>query len=435
MSDDLLHDLGKELPYDAPDAERRDAVRSSLLAAATRRSEVKPQRWRVGVAFGLGAIAAAAVAIVYVKQHQPVSAAAATLEKAYIESSAGAELEHTVATTPTGMSEVVRVHAGKLRVSLAPVGAGDRVAIETGNARVEGAGAVDVQVTDDRLAAVTVSTGNARVIIGTSQAVFLSAGESWHAEVARAEVDLPKPITNADSARPASVAPATPTATNAVAVVTQVAPAPINGAPSSASPTRIVATATPSDRRVFATREQPAASVADATPHVATSSPPRDERGPNKPSSRNDVTAAAKPADAPPQPAVTALASPKVELPAATEQHFQRGWKLLRANKPIEAANELALAADGDGPLAVDARYFQGEALVKAGRKTEAEKALLAFMDHAPTSARRGRAAVMLARLIAERGDAATARNWFQSALNDADANVVAAAKRGLEML
>lgn len=129
------------------------------------------------------------------------------------------------------------------------------------------------------------------------------------------------------------------------------------------------------------------------------------------------------------------LAETPTSTAVGTEQHFQRGWKLLKSGKPIEAATELGLAADGSGPLAIDARYFQAEALVKAGRKTEAEKSLLDFLDHARLSIRRGRAAVMLARLIAERGDKTAARNWFESALSDADPSVAAAAKSGLAAL
>ena len=53
---------------------------------------------------------------------------------------------------------------------------------------------------------------------------------------------------------------------------------------------------------------------------------------------------------------------------------------------------------------------------MKAGRKTEAEKALIAFLDHAKLSIRRGRATLILARLIAERGDLPTARNWYTAA-------------------
>ena len=120
-----------------------------------------------------------------------------------------------------------------------------------------------------------------------------------------------------------------------------------------------------------------------------------------------------------------------------TEQHFAAGWQLLKQGKAAEAARELGVAADSDGDpaLAADARYFQAVALARAGRKTEAEHALVAFLDHARTSLRRGRAAVMLAKLIAERGDAKSARAWFESALADPDPAVVAAARAGLAAL
>ena len=110
---------------------------------------------------------------------------------------------------------------------------------------------------------------------------------------------------------------------------------------------------------------------------------------------------------------------------------------LLKSNQAAAAARELAaaVAAAPDDPLAADARYFQAVALTKAGRKTEAETVLVAFLDRAPKSIRRGRAAVMLARLIAERGDTTSAKAWFESALSDADPSVVAAARAGIAAL
>jgi TolA-binding protein len=83
----------------------------------------------------------------------------------------------------------------------------------------------------------------------------------------------------------------------------------------------------------------------------------------------------------------------------------------------------------------VGCAVFQGLALVRAGRKTEAETALVAFLDHAPHALRRGRAAVVLGRLIAERGDIASARAWFESATHDADPEVSAAARAHLARL
>jgi TolA-binding protein len=140
------------------------------------------------------------------------------------------------------------------------------------------------------------------------------------------------------------------------------------------------------------------------------------------------------------QASVTARDQPPAterDQPSATERHFQAGWTLLRGNHPREAALELGAAADAGGtdPLAADARYFQAVALVKAGQGADAERALLAFLDHAPRSIRRGRAAVMLGRLLAGRGDVKTARAWFDSALADPDPDVAAAARTGLSGL
>jgi hypothetical protein len=57
------------------------------------------------------------------------------------------------------------------------------------------------------------------------------------------------------------------------------------------------------------------------------------------------------------------------------------------------------------------------------------------FLDHAHDSLRRGRASIALARLIAERGDAKSARAWFEAALADSDPEVVRAAQAGIAAL
>ncbi|HEY0252535.1 MAG TPA: tetratricopeptide repeat protein, partial [Kofleriaceae bacterium] len=141
-----------------------------------------------------------------------------------------------------------------------------------------------------------------------------------------------------------------------------------------------------------------------------------------------------QPVTAPPLPVAP---EQKPSTNGELEKHFTAGWALLQQNKPDEAARELETAArvGGDDPLAGDARYFEAVALTKAGRKTEAEHALVAFLDRSPRALRRGRAAVMLARLIAERGDVAGARTWFESAERDSDPAVEQAAKSGLAAL
>jgi TolA-binding protein len=126
--------------------------------------------------------------------------------------------------------------------------------------------------------------------------------------------------------------------------------------------------------------------------------------------------------------------APPTKPGSEIERHFRAGWSLLRANKLADAITELGAAADaGDSPLAADARYYQAVALVKAKRGPEAERALVQFLDRAPASTRRGRAAMMLGRLLADRGDAKTAHDWFEVAAKDPDATVAAAAKAALD--
>ena len=119
------------------------------------------------------------------------------------------------------------------------------------------------------------------------------------------------------------------------------------------------------------------------------------------------------------------------------EQRFQAGWTLLKQGKAKEAAIELGAAADAapNDPLAVDARYFQAVAYVRAGQRADAERVLVAFLDRSPRSLRRGRAVVLLGRLLGERGDREAAKKWLESAVGDPDPAIAAAARAGLEAI
>lgn len=409
MSDDL-QTLGKQLPYDRPDDARRDAVRASLLAAA---SQPEPRtRWGiVAGAFAMGAVAAAATVLLVVRRDEP----APELE-AKIEASPAAQFERQVTRTSRGVDEVVRVHDGKLAVSVGAIARDDRMRVVTKDAEVEGEGRYEVIATADEIQEVSVTQGRVTVRVQGQHAIFLATGETWRAKAVATRDDLqhvgadpmsaPDPISAPDRL----AAPAAPTAAPVVEPMPAPTPAP------TPKPARIV-------------EPTPA-------PHVAeTPKPARVVEAPAV-----DDTPAPTPDVVQPEPAkpVTALApEPKPDAKLTMEQHFKLGWSMLKANSPAEAARELGAAADagGDDPLALDARYFQAVALTKAGRKTEAEAALVAFIDHAPTSIRRGRAQVMLGRLIAERGNAKAARAWFEAALVDKDASVVAAARAGLAAL
>lgn len=412
-SDALLRELGTQLPYDRPDHDRREAVRSSLLVAATtERAPAPDRRWLlVGGGFVAGALAAAAAVLVIARPATPApttlasasSGAAEAQPYAQVESSSLAELERT--RTPTesgGIDERVRVHGGTVRLAIPPTRRGDRVRVTTGDAEVEGTGTYEIVVAHETLASVTVLAGTAAVkLAGQSQPVFLSAGGSWRAPIARADLAGPNAPAPTPAATEVALAP-TPGVVPSVAPVpatAQVAPAPVIARapltrPTSALPSRLAVTTPPA--------ETAKPDVADAP-----ALPPASEAG----SGSDGAVARA----------------------TTTEQHFQAGLARLRSGALADAIVELGAAAEaGDGALAADARYYQAVALIRARRGAEAERALVRFLDQAPTSTRRGRAAMMLGKLIVDRGDASSARPWFELAGRDADPAVAAAARAAL---
>jgi hypothetical protein len=431
-SDGLLRELGKELPWDRPDAGRRDAVRSSLLiAAAEGTPPARRHRWLgVGAAFAAGALAAAAAAFVLLpggpgdpedrEASRPAGAARIT-------ASSGARLEHGMVATATGVDEIVRVRDGSVRVAVDRVRAGDRVRVHTGDAEVEGAGEYDVTVARDALSGVGVRSGSAEIRLHGQRPIFLSAGQTWRADGTIITAELPLVDDRAPDPRsPPPPPPPPPEVRNPDTRSRPPAPA--------ASAPEVVARA-PEVRSPGAQVRTP--DGRKPGPWTPDTSPP-DARAP-------DAGRAAT-APAPAEPGTSRLSSS--ERPAGpparaarrtseTERRFQAGWALLRGGKPREAAIELGAAAVADehDPLAADARYFQAVALVRSGQGREAERVLVRFLDRAPRSLRRGRASVLLAQLIADRGDLPSARAWFQSAAGDPDPAVAAAARAGLEQL
>ena len=426
---DQLDELGHELPWDRPDDARRAAVRSSLLAAvADDRLPASRRRWTLGVAFA-GGVAAAAIAALVVWPHT----GAESKHLVEVEASPSAQLEHTTTRTASGDDELVRVHAGKIRVAVGDVRPGDRVHVATGDAEVEGAASYELVAAGDRLTEVTVHSGTAVVRVTGQKPVFLAAGQSWHAAIITTDLS-PSTAPNTDNP---STAP-TPVADNAPSI----APAPIADKPPALDP-RVDNASTPG-----AVRASTATSATSDSLSAGTNGKPvRDAATTDTSAVRSSTTTTDKtsgaripptPRDVASDPSITTNAPPIVapgtRAKTPTEKHFQSGWTLLRAGKSADAAIELGAAADAsDGELASDARYFQAVALIRAGHTGEAERAIVTFLDHAPRSVRRGRAAVMLGRLIAERGDKAAARAWFEAALHDPDPSVAAAAKAAID--
>lgn len=188
MTDEQMRELGKQLPFDRPDAKRREALRASLLVAATRPEPARRKRWWLaGSAFAAGAIAAAAAMFLAIRDPEVTREVRA---QARVDAPAGAQLEHVVTTTPSGIDEVVRVRAGVVRVAAAT----NRVRTRTADAEVESTGAYELAVVDDRLERVTVTTGTARITVAQQQPIFLAAGQSWRAPVVTTDVTPPPPI-------------------------------------------------------------------------------------------------------------------------------------------------------------------------------------------------------------------------------------------------
>ncbi|HEV7557161.1 MAG TPA: hypothetical protein VGO00_16955, partial [Kofleriaceae bacterium] len=176
---DPLDDLGHELPWDRPDDARREAVRSSLLAAVGEgRLPVGRRRWTIGVAFA-GGVAAAAIAAIVVWPR----AGAESQHLVDVEASPAAQLEHTTTRTANGDDELVRVHAGKIRIAVGNVRPGDHVHVATGDAEIEGAASYELVAAGDRLTEVSVLAGSAVVRVRGQKPVFLAAGQSWHAAI------------------------------------------------------------------------------------------------------------------------------------------------------------------------------------------------------------------------------------------------------------
>jgi TolA-binding protein len=387
---DELAALAKQIDLPAPDEQRVELMRSSLLRAAGEDRREPRARWPfVAGGFTAGALAAAAAAIVVLRVGHAEPPAVASHEgseqRAQIEASSAADFERTVTHGAKGNDEVVRLHAGRISLAVADLPTGDRVRVAANNGEIEGSGLYEVAVVDDAIREVKVKEGSARVRLVGSQEVFLATGQVWKAPLITADLAPTKP-----PREDALIRTPTPTRVNAAAPPARLVSAP---------PVVVAPAPTPTAPAVPALQ-----TMTSATP------------------------------EAPPQ-AISQIAKAERKPVTALEQHFAAGWSLLRANKPAEAARELAAAAEagGDDPLAGDARYFEAVALTKAGRKTEAEHALIEFMDRSPHAVRRGRAAVMLGRLIAERGDASAARPWFESASHDPDPNVAAAAAAGLK--
>jgi TolA-binding protein len=499
MTLDPLRDLAKDIPYERPTAARRDAIRSSLLVAAAESARpAAPRRWPIGVAFAAGALAAAAIAVIIVRPSSPAlertnlaqvtsSSPDVRLDHQIVATETGSDEIVRIRDGKLALSIPAQRRGDRMVIQTGSANVeGD-------------AGELEVTVAADQLQVVRVKSGTARVVVVGQAPVVLSAGQTWRASVITSDLSpSPASPSTSDpsSSSPtsaASTAPADASNSSGSAATTAVTPSTggpgtrVTTAPTTTAPTGSTASIATTTAPTTATRTSaaigtttsPTASAPTApasrtpsttaptaaAPTAPTTGTSPTAAAPTAPTTRTSPTAAAptapitrttpsttspastsdgsKPAlvvETPaPTPAVVepvkAVVDPK--RPASIEQQFQHGWALLKAGKAREAATALGAAADAapNAPLAADARYFQAIALVRAGDAAAAERVLVQFLDTAPKSLRRGRAAVLLGRLIAERGDHKSARAWLETAASDPDPAIAAAAKAGLQSL
>jgi hypothetical protein len=409
--------LARGLPAPAPGAERVEAVRSAVLAAACA-PPPRRARWRsTGAIFAAAAAVALLLAGGWLSRRGPIDNRESTPSAGVLgDSPDGVEAgcadperaESTLAVPQRGPPEpraaavqphpgarfvhtagppdqIVRLSEGTLTVSVSPLGPGERFRVLVGDAEVEVHGtAFDVTARANRLAEVRVLRGRVAVRPEGRGAVLLSPGERWGAPAEGVPAPAPAP---APSRQPPRVeAPPRP-----VRRAPQTAPAP-----KAPEPPALAAPTTSGEPRA----EPPACQAAD-----------REVGSP-------------------------AEAQVEGRGPTPAEAAFEQGFALLRSGEPARAAlffDRAARAAGGED-LAEDASYWRAVALGRAARPTEAARAFRLFLDAFPFSIRSGEAEAMLGRLLLSQGDAAGARLLFEAASGDAAPRVRKAALQGLEL-
>jgi TolA-binding protein len=404
---DQLIDAARELPVEQPEAARREAVRTSILAAAER---TPPRRRSLGRAVRwVPVAAAAAVLLVLVLRDRP--AAPAQARAATVQASEGAHFTHA---TTGAADEVVRLTSGRVTVDVEPLPAGQRFRVVTGDAEVEVHGtSFDVVVEKDELQRVYVHEGVVEVRFGELAPVVLHPGQAWDRLAALRTVRIEEEAAVRDL-------DATPTGPLAGTVGALDLPAPM-----------ALDTAEPTGRSAGTAVEPTAQAVG----------PPREPLGPRAaaavpPAATNGNKSTPSPAETESSPGVgeeqTATSQDRPQ-----ERAFREGMAALRRGEDGAAAEAfwLALVAEPEAGLAEDARYWRGIALARAGRAGEAAQAMAGFLDRHPESARAGEVSAMLGWLLLEAGDREGAARRFRAATGDPDPRVAESAAAGLRAI
>lgn len=364
-----LRELGKVLPVELPDAERRLQVRTELLARAARVKDAplhRKPRWRLFAAVAAAALVACGVGALTLRRELAASREGPRPPQRATLTTPGAT---RFAHQGTGGDEVVRLFDGELRVHVEPLRTGERFRVLIGDAEVEVRGTeFTVTARADRLRSVLVQRGLVEVRPRGGKAALLGAGERWPAaapalgEPARRE---PEPRGAAEREMPPD-------------------------APVEREPLRALEPTVP----------KPAASAI----------PPTD-----------------RPRSAPRKEGPESTGGAAERAFAAGFQHLKQG-RFVDAAPRLEQAAALAPS----GSLAEDARFWAAVARARAGQSAEAIQGLHGFLSRHPRSPRAGEAAAALGWLLLRGGRADEAERAFRSALRERAPEVQKSASAGL---
>lgn len=378
IDDRELAELAREIPYNPPDAARREALREAIVLEAQNEEPTAAPASRRGLWIGVAGVlvAAAAVALVVLdggpspspKPAEPPVVVTAT-HRAQVQASSAADFIHSASVDAGINDEIVRLRGGRVSVSVEHLAPDQRFRVVAGDGEVEVRGtAFDVVVVDDRLEGVIVHHGLVAVRLRGESPVEVAGGQRWTRASGVTKVAVLDPV-------PSDPVPV---------------PVPVNP---SAAP-------------------RPA-------PHPQPVPPP-------------------DPLPLPvPDPLPLPEPQPETASDSPTEIAFREGRLALRDGDFGSAADLFlrAIAADPEAPLAEDARYWRAVALARAGKDIDAHDTLEAFLLRHPTSMHAGRASLMLGNLLVKSDDFPGARKRYQAALDDSDPDVRAAARKALDAL
>ncbi|CAN5712336.1 hypothetical protein BH11MYX3_BH11MYX3_45610 [soil metagenome] len=184
-------ELARRIPVAMPSAERREEMRTAILAAgglrvplAPARSSQPRRRWAAAITLA----AAAAVVIVVVMRPR------ATEVSVHTHGTVRAHGAAQFVARSSSPDEIVSLHDGVIDVEVAPLHAGERFRVVTADSEIEVRGtAFEVTATLGRLVGVTVTHGLVEVRPISGARTMLGAGESWTAPPVRTASVTPVP--------------------------------------------------------------------------------------------------------------------------------------------------------------------------------------------------------------------------------------------------